>query len=149
MDVDRRSSFSDFQRTRKIGDLKLREHFVLNVEVSHSNTYRGDMSRKMLMVDDTTQLLELPKEKLEREFGLDLNTIPKARRWLTNPQNWFESQTFILRWDGLVPYICRRHGLRLLQEPWDDGIPEVVVREQMRLRSGGRKDEPLEAVEGE
>ena len=107
------------------------------------------MSRKMLMVDDTTQLLELPKEKLEREFGLDLNTIPKARRWLTNPQNWFESQTFILRWDGLVPYICRRHGLRLLQEPWDDGIPEVVVREQMRLRSGGRKDEPLEAVEGE
>lgn len=103
----------------------------------------------MSFVDVAGDLLELPKEKLAREFGLDLNTIPKARRWLTNPQNWFESQTFILKWDGLVPFICRRHGLRLLQEPWDDGLPEVVVREQMRLRSGGHKDDPLLLAEGE
>lgn len=79
-------------------------------------------------------------EELPESFGRNLDTIEKARRWLTNPRNWFTSELFILRWDGLLPRISRRHGERLVRETWDDGLPWVVVREQRLLRGGTPKE---------
>lgn len=79
-------------------------------------------------------------EPLPVEFGKRLDTVERAREWLTNPHNWHESNMMILRWDGNLCTVCRRHGERLIREPWDNGLPEVVVREQMRLKSGGKAE---------
>lgn len=98
--------------------------------------------RRMLIVDVAPENQTVYQQNpLPREFGLNLDTVAKARQWLTNPHNWFNSETFILKWDGLVPMVCRRRGERLLKEPWDDGLPIVVVAEQIRLRRGGKKEE--------
>lgn len=86
-------------------------------------------------------VFELQKDPLPREFGLDLSTVARARQWLTNPHNWHDGNIFILRWDGLVPTVNRTHGMRLVEEPWDDGLPLVVVMEQRRLRQGGRRED--------
>jgi hypothetical protein len=77
--------------------------------------------------------------------------VADARRWLTHPSNWFESELFIIKWDGLVPRISRRHGQRLLDEPWDDGLPEVVLRQQREARKCGSSqvDETQEATDGD
>lgn len=101
------------------------------------------MKRRMLIIDVAGDALEpvLQKDPLPREFGLNLNTIAQARQWLTNPHNWKGSEVIPLKWDGLVPYICKRRGLRLAQEPWDDGLPTVVILEQRRLRRGGKEEE--------
>ena len=89
----------------------------------------------------------LQKDPLPEEFGRNLDTVERARKWLTNPHNWFEGRVFILRWEGLVPKISSYHGQRLAHEVWDNGIPWVVVREQLRLKRGGRHDP--ETQEGE
>lgn len=80
--------------------------------------------------------VETPKP-LPESLGYNLDTIEKARQWLINPQNWFKSELFILRWEGLIPKISERHGRRLIAEPWDDGLPWTVVYEQKKLRARG------------
>lgn len=79
-------------------------------------------------------------QKLSEEFGRNLDTVPKARQWLTNPHNWHEGQMFIIKWDGLLCTVSRTHGQRLIDEPHDSGLPEVVVREQYRLKKGGKQE---------
>lgn len=74
----------------------------------------------------------------------DLDTIAGARAWLTDPRNWHESLLFILKWDGLVPTVMRRHGERLLREPWDDDLPWCVVYERNRRRKKRDRGEPME-----
>lgn len=97
------------------------------------------------IIDETTNEARVVRSQimpLPPEFGLSLDTVAKAREWLTNPNNWFESTVFILKWDGLLPKVSARHGQRLVDEPWDDGLAQVVVREQVRLRRGGKQEEP-------
>lgn len=81
---------------------------------------------------------------LPHEMGYDLDTIEKARTWLTHPQNWFRSTLFVLRWDGLVPSVSEHHGRRLLAEPWDNGLPQVVVMMQRKKRMGTKDPEETE-----
>jgi len=78
---------------------------------------------------------------LSDEFGRNLDTIAKARQWLINPHNWLDQDSFVVKWDGLIVKICRRHGIRLFEEPNDLGLPEVIVREQIRLRKGGKQED--------
>ena len=86
-------------------------------------------------------------ERLPDEFGRDLPTVERARRWLSNPAAWFESELAIMRWDGLVPRVSRRHGERLAREPWDDGLPWCAVVGQRERRARRDKGEPLEGAE--
>lgn len=80
------------------------------------------------------------------ELGRELKTIDDARRWLTHPSNWVDTDFFVFVWDGLTPRICRKHGQRLLREPWDTGLLEVAITQQARRRLGGR-DEEKEPIE--
>jgi hypothetical protein len=84
---------------------------------------------------------------LPESFGRNLDTITKARQWLTNPHNWFESELFILKWDGLLPRISRKHGMRLRTETWDDGLPWCAVFEQKQRRTKKERGEALEESE--
>ena len=87
-------------------------------------------------------------EKLSEEFGRNLDTVVKARQWLTNPYNWHDSNMWIVRWDGLLPTVSRTHGKRLINEPNDNGLPEVIVREQRNIRMGHKdKEECLTSSE--
>jgi hypothetical protein len=77
-------------------------------------------------------------EPLPESFGRNLDTLEKARLWLTNPHNWHSSHLFILKWNGLIPTVDAEHGRRLIAEPWDDGLPWAAVYGQMEVRSGRR-----------
>jgi hypothetical protein len=105
------------------------------------------MTRKLLIVDvesDGPAKFFPTKENtppLSEEFGRNLDTIAKARQWLTNPHNWLDQNSFVVKWDGLIVKIAKHHGVRLFEETHDNGLPEVVVREQIRLRRGGRREE--------
>lgn len=100
--------------------------------------------RKMKIVDvvgeSTAVLTKDMVDPLPDDFGRNLDTVKKARQWLTNPHNWHENENFVLKWDGLLCTVCKKHGKRLIEEMNDNGLPEVVVREQMRIRRGGRSD---------
>ncbi len=99
--------------------------------------------RRIYITDVIGDAFVLQSDPLPRDFGLNLNTVAKARQWLTNPHNWKGSETLSIKWDGLVPFVCKRRGLRLAMEPWDNGLPEVVVIEQNRLRRGGRREDDV------
>jgi len=103
------------------------------------------MTRKLVIVDctseDTTTGLIYQKEKLSEEFGRNLDTVAKARLWLTNPFNWHEGSITIVKWNGLIPSLSRHHGQRLTLETWDDGLPMCIVRQQYDLRNGKREPE--------
>ena len=86
-------------------------------------------------------------QPLPELFGRNLDTLEKARQWLTNPHNWHTGELFVLRWNGLIPTVSQRHGERLIKEPWDDGLPWCVVYEQRRRRDRGEKGESMEAGE--
>ena len=73
-------------------------------------------------------------EPLPESFGRNLDTIAKARQWLCNPHNWHHSNLFILKWNGLLCTVDRRHGERVWRETWDDGLPWAVCYEQKRRR---------------
>ena len=75
-------------------------------------------------------------QTLSEDFGRNLDTLEKARLWLTNPHNWHDSRLFILKWDGLLCTVNREHGARLIQETWDDGLPWSVVYTQKQIRLG-------------
>lgn len=93
--------------------------------------------RKLLIVDTSAetgaQQMPLP---LSASFARNLDTVEKAREWLTNPCSWRDGGLFILKWDGLVPYVSKEHGKRLRIETWDNDIPITVVRTQMKIREG-------------
>lgn len=84
---------------------------------------------------------------LPDSFGRSLDTLEKARLWLTNPHNWHESRLFILKWNGLLPTISREHGMRLQREWWDDGLPWCVVYEQRKRRTRTERGEAMEEPE--
>lgn len=119
------------------------------------------MKRKLLIVDveseDRTPLPPALKQqigllsKLSGEqffaYGRQLDTPTKARAWLMDKRNWFPGQSWIVRWEGLVPRICENHGQKLYDEPCDMGIPEVVVVKQVSIRAGARDVEDESVVE--
>ena len=94
----------------------------------------------MLIIDETLE----PKkhveptnvEPLSEDFGRNLDTLEKARLWLTNPHNWHESRLYTLKWNGLLCTVSREHGRRLVEEPWDNGLPWAVVYGQRQIREG-------------
>ncbi len=87
--------------------------------------------------------------KLSEDFGRNLDTVEKARQWLTNPHNWHDGQIIVVKWTGLLCTLSKDRGLRLFKETWDNGLPEVIVREQIRLRKGGKQEdvEPIQKEE--
>ena len=95
--------------------------------------------RPFVIIDETQEgsKREKPEETkpLSEEFGRNLDTIEKARLWLTNPNNWHESSLYILKWNGLLCTVQREHGERLTREPWDDGLPWAAVYGQKRRRA--------------
>ena len=78
---------------------------------------------------------------LPEAYGRNLDTLEKARLWLTNPHNWHFSHLFILKWDGLKVTISDSHGARLIREPWDKGLPWCVVMTQTRKKRGESTEE--------
>lgn len=105
---------------------------------------------KLVIIDyteDPNYKPEEPPPPIPESFGYNLDTVEKARRWLTHPQNWFRSELFIIRWNGLLPMISEKHGRRLIAEPWDNGLPEVVVWEQRKRRSKNDRGEQVEDPE--
>lgn len=106
------------------------------------------MESKSLLIIDYTEDPDYKQAEtpppLPDSFGYNLDTVTKARQWLTNPQNWFRSNLFIIKWDGLLPRISEHHGQRLINEPWDNGLPEVVVMEQRNRRKKKDRGEELE-----
>jgi hypothetical protein len=81
---------------------------------------------------------------LPESFGRDLDTLEKARLWLTNPHNWHTGKLFILKWNGLLCSIMEEHGKRLLDNPQDNGLPWCAVYGQKQRRERGIRGEPLE-----
>lgn len=79
--------------------------------------------------------------------GYELDTIEKARTWLTNPNNWFRSKLFILKWEGLIPRVSEEHGRRLIEEPWDDGLPWAAMHGQAQRRAKRDRGEELDQKE--
>lgn len=107
--------------------------------------------RRLLIVDTdsdvpNTPALVLQTGSLPAEMGKNLDTIAKARQWLTHPQNWHDTNMFIIKWDGLTPSISKQHGMRLIRETHDDGLPTVVVIEQRNMKNG-KKSDPEEVFE--
>ena len=96
------------------------------------------------VVSDEAVKKKYKAEPLPESFARNLDTIEKAREWLTNPNHWTDTEIVILTWVGLIPFVNRHHGERLLNEPWDNGIPWVVVTEQKRRRSKKERGETLD-----
>jgi len=95
------------------------------------------MQRKLNLIDIIEETLKAPEaETLSDDFGRNLDTIEKARRWITNPKNWHRSDIQTIRWNGLLCTISDTHGRRLLREPWDNGYPWVIMIQQMRIKKG-------------
>ena len=86
-------------------------------------------------------------QPLPESFGRNLDTLEKARLWLTNPHNWHTGKLFILRWDGLIPTIMEDHARNLIKNPQDDGLPWCVVFGQGKRRERGVRGEPMEEQE--
>jgi len=93
---------------------------------------------EFIIVEETENLT--PKrdkpEPMPEDFGRNLDTLEKARLWLTNPHNWHKSELYILKWNGLLPTVSESHGRRLTVETWDDGLPWCVVTKQRDIRAG-------------
>jgi len=100
-------------------------------------------TRILKIIDSSSEVVsevKLQTEQLPAEFGKNLDTVEKARQWLTNPFNWHTGNIYIIKWDGLTPTVCERHGRRLVNEPEDNGLPAVIVRHQRDLRAGKKED---------
>lgn len=83
-------------------------------------------------------------QPLPESFGRNLDTLEKARLWLTNPHNWHSSRLFILKWNGLLCSVSQEHGERLIREPEDNGLPWCVVIGQHTRRSRLDLGEPMD-----
>ncbi len=102
---------------------------------------------------DEGQVVKEPPTKrntdpLPESFGRNLDTLEKARLWLTNPHNWHTSKLFILKWNGLLCTVNEEHGRRLIEETWDDGLPWCVAYGQERRRRRGEAGEEMEESPG-
>ena len=75
------------------------------------------------------------------ELGRDLKSIEDAHRWLSHPSNWIKSQLFIIKWDGVVPYIEESRGMELLREGFDKSILLSVISQQRERKSREDPDE--------
>lgn len=84
---------------------------------------------------------------LSEDFGKNLDTVAKARAWLTNPHNWHESHMSIIKWNGLLCTVNREVAMELLDSPHDNGLPEVIFRDQIRIRKGGKTQEEVYSTE--
>lgn len=84
---------------------------------------------------------------LSTEFGRNLDSITKARQWATNPNNWHNSNLFVIKWDGLLCTVSREHGLRLQVETWDDGIPWCIMSGQSARLGRSARGEELDEKE--
>ena len=105
---------------------------------------------KIIDVDVTAPSAFVSKKNspiLSEDFGKNLDTVQKARTWLTNPHNWHESHMSIIRWNGLLCTVNKEIAIQLLDNPQDNSLPEVVVREQIRLRKGGKIQEEIASEE--
>lgn len=81
---------------------------------------------------------------LPEKFGRNLDTLEKARLWLTNPHNWHGGSLFILKWDGLLCTIMKSKALQLIANPQDTGLPWCVVHTQQVRKSKKDKGESME-----
>ena len=86
-------------------------------------------------------------EKLTESFGRNLDTLEKARQWLTNPHNWHDSKLFILKWDGLLCTVMEEHGRKLIENPNDMGLPWAVMYGQKKRRERGIRGETMDDQE--
>jgi len=108
-----------------------------------------DEPRGLLVIDcteaapDTAGPVVEAAPPMTQSMGYELDTVEKARRWLTDPAHWHDDDFFILKWEGLLPTVMTRHGERLVAEPWDDGLPMVVVQGQAERRRKREKGEEL------
>jgi hypothetical protein len=84
---------------------------------------------------------------MPESFGRNLDTLEKARLWLTNPHNWHIGKLFILKWNGLLPTVMEEHGRRLIENPQDDGLPWCVVYEQRKRKAKNARGEQMEDPE--
>lgn len=78
------------------------------------------------------------------ELGKNLTTVADARRWLLHPSNWIDSSFWIVKWDGVIPKLTRRIALERLANPSDNGIFEVIVIEQHRMKTRAKAGLPLQ-----
>jgi len=81
---------------------------------------------------------------LPESFGRNLDTLEKARLWLTNPHNWHIGKLFIMKWDGLRCTVNEEHGRMLLANPQDDGLPWCAVYGQKKRRERGVRGEAMD-----
>ena len=86
-------------------------------------------------------------QPLPEAFGRNLDTLEKARLWLTNPHNWHRGKLFVLKWNGLHVTVMEEHARKLMDNPEDDGLPWVVVTEQKKRKSKSAKGESMEEPE--
>jgi hypothetical protein len=103
--------------------------------------------KKRLLIVDVEEITVKPVPGSSR--GIDpknIQTISQARAWLVDPNNWFPENTRIIRWEGLVPKVSAEHGVKLLNDPKDDGLPWSVVFTQMTLKKRGIVDENAEEI---
>jgi hypothetical protein len=121
------------------------ERRKLNRELYRARMHEGlDGPSGLTIVESGEAAIEAAATKLPESFGRNLDTLEKARLWLTNPHNWHSSRMFIIKWNGLVPSINEGHARRLMTETWDDGLPWSVVYEQRRRKAKGIRGESIE-----
>jgi hypothetical protein len=118
----------------------------LNRELYRARMHEGlgGPSDLKIVEDVGAVAAEATVARMPESFGRNLDTLEKARLWLTNPHNWHSSRMFIIKWNGLVPSINEGHARRLMAETWDDGLPWSVVYEQRRRKAKGIRGEPIE-----
>jgi hypothetical protein len=111
------------------------------------------MVKRILFFDESKEIVSkkiVRKEDFEplsEEFGKNLNTVEDARKWLTNPHNWHSSNLFVIKWNGLLCTVNERFGQRLIDEPNDIGLLNVVVIDQIRIKRYGKCDDELSSAE--
>jgi hypothetical protein len=107
------------------------------------------MESKLKIIDYMDEVQEVKAVEQEKPLpdGYNLDTIEKARAWLSDPKNWFRSELFVIKWEGLIPKISEKRAKRMLAEPWDDGMPWCVVYGQKERRSKKDRGEELDIKE--
>jgi len=86
-------------------------------------------------------------QPLPEKFGRNLDTLEKARQWLINPHNWHGGSLFILKWDGLLCTVMKEHGIKLIKNPADLGLPWCVVQAQIKRKNKSDKGESMDDLE--
>lgn len=125
---------------------KTRKLLIVEVEPRKEDTLFTSTPKQFGLSAVSAHLAKLSGSEFA-DYGRNLDTVAKARAWLTDERNWFKSNMFIIRWDGLTPTVSEHHGKRLQNEPWDDGLAEVVVVRQQGIRAGHQDTEEQDVIE--